>query len=189
MTEDQSQELCRQLFLQEAAAGRKFYAVNQPYSVHLRLATAEELQFGIPTQEAQSTKVQADEIIITRLDDLGESILLTSHDGFLVADQWVSDQPRVSENFSYEVAPTDTTPVLAKRKPGRPCAYIRLPHRLITMHGRGPETWPAGSYMSCWNEETMHDFTSISEISFAQMKAAADEASAKIFLALNALRR
>ena len=57
---------------------------------------------------------------------------------------------------------------------------------MTTLHERGEETWAAGSYMSCWDETTMDDFTSITEASFAAMKEPAGQASALILARLKA---
>jgi hypothetical protein len=178
MTRDESRLLCQQLFLDEVAAGRRFYAVNQCYPVLLRRPTAADLSEGLETQEAERSRVKATQIVITRCQADGQPVILSAADGRMVTDQWASGCDKVAENFQFEQLPTEAAPVPATRKPGRPCAYVRLSQSVTTVHGRGEETWAAGSYMSCWNETTMDDFTSITEESFAAMKEPADKASA-----------
>ncbi len=185
MTHEESLQQCKALFLQEKTAGRVFYAVNKPYLGYLRLPTVDELVHGIETQEATNSRVKPTHIIIVRLDASGNPVLLETADGRKVIDQWASGREKVRENFDYAEEPQDGCPVLAKRKPGKPCAYIRLSQPLETVHERGSETWPDG-YMSCWNEETMDDFTAVSPTSFAEMKEPADELSASIFKRLQA---
>ncbi len=181
MTHEQSLAQCRALFLREKEAGRVFRAVNKRYPALLRLPTAEELADGIETQEATKSKVEPTQIIIVRLDANGQPIQLPTEDGRTVVDQWASGCDEVRENFDFDKEPQEGHPVPATRKPGRACAYIRLVQPLETVHSRGPEPWPAGNFMSCWNEETMDDFTSVSPASFNEMKGPADQASAELF--------
>jgi len=182
MNREESLARCRGLFLAEKAAGRAFYAVNRPYNALLRLPTADEFTHGIETQEStERARVKSTHIIIVRADINWNPVLIQASDGRLITDQWSSGLEKVRNNFEFTSEPYDEHVVRAIRKRGRPCAYVRLSEMLETLHDRGSETWTAGSYMSCWDEEALNDFTAVTPISFAEMKEPADPESAKIF--------
>lgn len=185
MTVDESKATCRALFLEHKAAGLVFHAVNRPYPVLLRLPTADELANGLETQEATSrANVDPDEVIVIRADADFKPVLMRTADGRTVIDQWATSLEVVPHNFAFEGELSSEVATRGTRKPGRPCAYIRLTKPLTLTWKRGEETWVAGSYMSCWDETKMDSFTSVTPESFAAMKQPAGAASARVFAAL-----
>jgi hypothetical protein len=185
MTVWQSQEICRRLFRAERAAGRVFYAVNRKYNALLRLPTPEEIAGGLVTQEATKlARVRPTQVIITLADEQWKPVHIDTPDGRCIPDQWPKSIDAVPKCYTYTGKLSADGALRATCKPGRPCAYILLTKPLTLMWGRGEEHWPAGNFMSCWNEVKMDCFTSISPPSFAAMHEPADAASAQVLAQL-----
>lgn len=180
MTREESQQRCRELFLREKAAGRVFYAVNRRYNALLRLPTAEELANGIETQETAHSRVKPSHVVVIRTDSNWSPVMVSTGDGRSIVDQWASGLDKVLENYDFEGELTSERCVQSRRNPGRPCAYIYLRESMETVHGRGTEIWRAGSFISCWDEVNLDQFTGISAQSFAGMKEPADADSARL---------